>query len=136
MAAPVLTLVNQRTEEAMADRVEVAVTRSARRKGLLGRTTFGDGGAIVLAPCLAVHTMFMRFSIDVVFVDRDGRALRVVPNLAPWRMAMEPFAHAVVELPAGSVLEHEIKVGDRLYLRRHGGDRVRLHARELWERAC
>lgn len=136
MAAVSLALINQRTDVEVADRVEVAVTRSSRRKGLLGRSGLDASGALILAPCLAVHTMFMRFAIDVVFVDSDGCALRMVPNLGPWRIAVEPFAHAVVELPAGSLSQRRVNVGDRLYLRKEDGDRVLLSASDLRERAC
>ncbi len=131
MAAVSLALVNQRTDAAVADRVEVAVTRSSRRKGLLGRTGLDHATAMILAPCAAVHTRFMRFAIDVVFVDSDGRALKTVPNLVPWRIALDPFAHAVVELPAGSLAERPVAVGDRLYLRRDDGGRVLLSAGDL-----
>jgi uncharacterized membrane protein (UPF0127 family) len=68
--------------------------------------------------------MFMRFDIDAVFVDEDGRAVKVVPVMTPWRIAVDPTAHAVVELPAGSLRGHEVKVGDRLYLLEPGGRRV------------
>jgi uncharacterized membrane protein (UPF0127 family) len=136
MAATTLALVNQRTDEALADRVEVAVTRKDRRKGLLGRDGFVMSGALVLAPCLAIHTMFMRFDIDAVFVDDDGRAVKVVENLAPWRIAVQPFAHAVVELPGGSLSRGRVAIGDRLYLVDAGGRRVGLSAHDLKERVC
>ena len=136
MPAGSLVLVNQSTEQAVADRVEVAVTRRARSKGLLGRTSFEVSSALILAPCLAIHTMFLRFAIDVVFVDEDGRALRMVPELGPWRVAVEVFAHAVVQLPAGSLRERHVNVGDRLYLLKESGDRVLLSASDMRERAC
>jgi uncharacterized protein len=135
MGAP-LSLVNQRTDEALAQHVEVAVTRRARRKGLLGREGLGASCALVLAPCAAIHTMFMRFDIDAVFVDDDGRAVKVVRNLVPWRIAANPSAHAVVEFPAGTLRDADVTVGDRLYLRAADGDRVGLSARDLRERVC
>lgn len=135
MAETTLALVNQRTDEALADRVEVAVTRKDRRKGLLGRDGIAVSEALVLAPCLAIHTMFMRFDIDAVFVDDDGRAVKVVENLAPWRIAVQPFAHAVVELPGGS-LSRRVAIGDRLYLVDEAGRRVGLSAADLKERVC
>jgi hypothetical protein len=131
-----LSLVNQRTHAEVATRVEVAVTRRTRRKGLLGRTGLDDSSALILAPCAAVHTMFMRFAIDLVFVDAEGRALRLVSNLAPWRIAVHPFAHAVVELPAGSLSQRPVKPGDRLYLQHGDGHRVLLSVRDLRERVC
>ena len=59
--------------------------------------------------------MFMRFPIDVIFVDGEGRAARIVRNLAPWRIAVALRAHAVIELAAGS-LTRDLRVGDELCL--------------------
>ena len=131
-----LTLMNARTHCAVADEVEVALSRNARRKGLLGRSGLAPFSAMVLAPCAAVHTMFMRFAIDVVFVDADGRALRIVPDLAPWRAAMAPMAHAVIELPAGTLASREVAVGDPLYLVPGGSGRLALCAADLREQLC
>jgi uncharacterized membrane protein (UPF0127 family) len=136
MTAASLSLVNQRTDEALAERVEVAVTRRDRRKGLLGRDEMESSSALILAPCSAIHTMFMHFDIDAVFVDDDGRAVKVVQELAPWRIAVQPFAHAVVELPSGSLRERPVDVGDRLYLVDGSGRRLALSASDLRERLC
>src|SRR5262245_20126355 len=129
-------LVNQRTDEALADHVEVAVTRKDRRKGLLGREAFESSSALIIAPCFSIHTMFMRFDIDAVFVDDDGRAVKVVEGMTPWRIAVQPFAHAVVELPAGSLRERPVDVGDRLYLVDGRGQRVGLSVADLRGRLC
>jgi hypothetical protein len=131
-----MALVNQRTDEALAERIELAVTRSDRRKGLLGRDVFEASSALIIAPCFSIHTMFMRFDIDAVFVDDDGRAVKVVQGMAPWRIAVQPFAHAVVELPAGSLRDRPVDVGDRLYLVNSGGERVELSVSDLRERLC
>ena len=136
MTAPRMALVNQRTDEALADRIELAVTRNDRRKGLLGRNVFETSSALIIAPCFSIHTMFMRFDIDAVFVDDDGRAVKVVQGLGPWRIAVQPFAHAVVELPAGSLRERPVDVGDRLYLVNSSGERVGLSVADLRERVC
>ena len=134
MTAMTLVLVNQRTDEALADRVEVAVTRRDRRKGLLGRSGLEPASALIIAPCFSIHTMFMRFDIDAVFVDEDGRAVKVVRDMTPWRIAVNPTAHAVVELPAGSLRDRQVNVGDRLYLLEPGGRRVGLSVDDL--RGC
>jgi uncharacterized membrane protein (UPF0127 family) len=126
-----LILVNQRTDESLAERIEVAVTRRDRRKGLLGRTDFEASSALIIAPCFSIHTMFMRFDIDAVFVDEDGRAVKVVRDMAPWRVALDPSAHAVVELPAGSLRDRQVNVGDRLYLVEPDGTRVGLCVSDL-----
>ena len=66
-------LMNDRTRRAVAFDVEIAATRSDRRRGLLGRESLGASEGLLLSPCIAVHTAFMRFSIDLVFIDTAGR---------------------------------------------------------------
>ena len=83
--------------------VEVADTYQSRRKGLLGRE--GIDGAIWLRPCRHVHTMGMRFTIDVALIDRDGRVLHV--------QTMPPRRFSAVKLRCHSVLEAEAGVLDR-----------------------
>ncbi len=109
-------LINERTQEPVATAVEIVMTRRERRKGLLGRESMNAGGAMVISPCFAVHTAFMRFSIDVAFVDHTGRAVRIVRDLRPWRMAASARAYAVIEFPAGRLEACGVEVGDRLYL--------------------
>jgi uncharacterized membrane protein (UPF0127 family) len=111
-----LRIVNMRTGETVADTVEVADTRTTRKRGLLGRDGLESGSALVLSPCFAVHTAFMRFAIDVVFVDRDGYVVRAVHNLGPWRMAAAVRAQQVIELPAGELARRGLREGDRVYL--------------------
>lgn len=114
--ASAVGLLNRTTEGAIATRVELALTRRARRRGLLGRGRFDPGAALVLIPCIAVHTAFMRFAIDVVFVNRRGVAIHAVERMQPWRIAVAPGGYAVVELPAGSLARRDVRVGDRVCL--------------------
>jgi uncharacterized membrane protein (UPF0127 family) len=113
-AAGPVTLVHDQTERLVAHTVEVAATRATRRKGLLGRTALDRSSGLLIVPCLSVHTAFMQFPIDVAFIGRDGRVLRAVHNLPPWRIAVCLRAHAVVELAAGVLREKRIHCGDRL----------------------
>ena len=109
---------------------------SDRRKGLLGREVFETSSALIIAPCFSIHTMFMRFDIDAVFVDDDGRAVKVVQGMAPWRIAVQPFAHAVVELPAGSLRDASGRRGRPPVLAGRQGERVGLSVADLRERLC
>ena len=68
-----LTLVDERTGTTVASAVEIADTSATRRRGLLGRDGLDPSAALIIVPCSSVHTFFMRFAIDVVFVDRGGR---------------------------------------------------------------
>ena len=107
---------HDRTGEVIATRVELALSAQARRVGLLGRESLSPAAALVLAPCFAIHTAFMRFPIDVLFVDRFGCALRGIDGLKPWRTAASTQAYAVIEMAAGMLERHGIVAGDRLLL--------------------
>jgi uncharacterized protein len=116
MTAAGVTLTNARSRRLIARDVELALTRRARRQGLLKRPALSPHAALVLAPCFMVHTAFMQFAIDVIFVDRKGHVKHVVHNLAPWRIAACPRAYATIELAAGTLQHHDVAVGDRLCL--------------------
>ena len=110
-----MELINTRTGAAVASAVELADTSAARRRGLLGRGSLPAGHALVITRCNAVHTIGMRFAIDVAFVDSSGRVRKIVENVVPWRMAMSITSTAVIEFAAGS-LKDMLAVGDSVYL--------------------
>jgi len=94
----------------------VADTPRRRMKGLLGRRSLDDGEGLLLRPAGSIHTAFMRFPIDAVFLDASMEVLRVEPNLRPWRIAAQRGAKAVVELPAGTAESRGLAVGLTLEL--------------------
>jgi uncharacterized protein len=87
-----------------------------RMRGLLGRRSLPGGEGLLLRPAPSVHTAFMRFPIDVVFLDRELEVVKVVENLRPWRMASARQARAALELAAGQAATRRLEVGDRLRL--------------------
>jgi uncharacterized protein len=91
---------------------DVASTRAARRKGLLGRDEID--GALVLRPCRQVHTFRMRIPIDVVWCAADGRVLRIA-TLVPGRVSRPVLrAHLVIEAAAGAAARWGLRVGDQV----------------------
>lgn len=72
---------------------------------------------MVIAPCPAVHTCFMRFPIDVVFVSSEGRIVALRPDVKPWRIAIGCGAFAAIELGAGAIASVSLEVGDRIAVR-------------------
>ena len=95
--------------------VDVADSFGARLKGLLGRD--GVEGALLLRPARSVHTLGMRFAIDVAYLDRDLHVLRTC-TMRPWRMGRPvPRAHCVLEAEAGTFGSWELHPGDVLELR-------------------
>jgi uncharacterized protein len=109
-------LINAHTHAVIAKAVELADDRETRNRGLLGRDRLEPGAGLALTPCFAIHTFFMRFPIDVVFLDRYGFVQRVVHRLAPWRLAIVPGARMVIELEAGAAQKQRVREGDNLYL--------------------
>jgi uncharacterized protein len=95
---------------------EVADSAPARMRGLLGRTGMEPDEGLLIRPTNSVHMFFMRFAIDVVFLDGDLVVRKVVESLRPWRMAGCRGARAALELPAGMAGRRGIIVGERLTL--------------------
>jgi uncharacterized protein len=91
----------------------------SRAAGLWSPSIGRGPQALELRPCGAIHTLGMRVPIDVVFVAGDGTVLHAVPRLAPWRIAMLPWAVATWELPPGSCDEHGVRPGARLQVAAH-----------------
>jgi len=85
-----------------------------RMKGLLGRKSLPSGEGLLLRPAGSVHTAFMRFPIDAVFLDDEGCVLRVAADLRPWRAAGCRGARAVLELSSGESERRGVRPGDRL----------------------
>ncbi|NHZ88130.1 DUF192 domain-containing protein [Massilia sp. CCM 8733] len=95
-------------------RIKVARSFGARLAGLLGRRALAPDEALLLAPCSNMHTFFMRFAIDVVFLDSDGLILAIHRGVKPWRVRAMRRAHACLELAGGGALRAGLTVGQRL----------------------
>lgn len=114
-------VVDTTTGARLADRAELAEGFLARAKGLLGREGLGEGEGLILRPCNSVHMFFMRFPIDVVFLDRRGKVVGLSWNLPPGSVSrIFPRAAQAVELPAGTVGRTGTRVGDVVEFRRVG----------------
>jgi uncharacterized protein len=94
-------------------RCVLADTPFSRLRGLMGRKQLGEDQGMLLATW-SIHTSFMRFPIDVVFLDRSFGVLRIIPSLKPWRFAIEWSSHAVLELPARTAERAGLKAGEEL----------------------
>jgi uncharacterized protein len=99
--------------QVVCERCEIADGFFSRARGLLGRKDLPRGGGMLIRPTWSVHTAFMRFAIDVVFLDADLRVLKVAHRLRPWRTAASLHARSALELPAGECERLGISAGDR-----------------------
>jgi uncharacterized membrane protein (UPF0127 family) len=103
-----------RERRVVCERCEVADKALTRMRGLLGRTGLPRGHGLFIEPTWSVHTWFMRFPIDVVFLDRDLTVLKIRKDMGPWRAAARFRARSVLELAAGECDRLHLEVGDRL----------------------
>src|SRR5947208_16767060 len=86
----------------VCERCEIPESAFGRMRGLLGRDGLEPGGGMLIDRAPSVHMFFMRFPIDVLFLDRDRKVVRIVERLRPWRIAGSRRAAAALELPAGA----------------------------------
>lgn len=106
---------NAHTGVLLASDLEIAATRRARRRGLMGRDALAPGSGLWIVPSRGVHTCGMRFAIDVVALDARGVVVDVVTDLRPWRLRLpRPGTFGVLELPAGTVMHSRTRLGQKV----------------------
>jgi uncharacterized protein len=101
----------------LATDLSIAQTHWTRLRGLLGTSAndFRNGRGLWIRPCRGVHTLAMRFPIDVVYLDRSGRVMHVEHDLQPWRFSpVRLQATSVLELPSHTVARTETALGDKI----------------------
>jgi uncharacterized membrane protein (UPF0127 family) len=110
-----MRITNSTKNTILAKKAVIADTLFTRAKGLLGRSALEEGSALILKPCNSVHTFFMRFAIDVLFVDNKNRVIKTLSNLKPFRFSPLYYnAALVIELPTGTIQESATSTGDIL----------------------
>jgi uncharacterized protein len=98
----------------IAKRAEVAGSGAKRSKGLLGRKGLDPGEGMWIVPCEAVHTFFMQFPIDLIYLDRSHRVKKTRTAMPAWRLSACLTAHSILELPAGTIVKTRTQRGDLL----------------------
>ena len=107
--------VNRRTGKELATNVKVADTMFTRMKGLLGKKELPQGEALWIKPCFSVHTFFMKFSIDIIFLNKKNQVVAAVSDLTPNRLTrLYPQSFSVLELTSGTIDAAKTEVGDEL----------------------
>lgn len=106
---------NEGRGRTLAAKARLADRFLSRMVGLLGRSGLPEGEGLVIAPGSSIHTFFMRFAIDVVFVNREGVVLKTAENVKPWRLAFSPRGtRYTIELPVGAIEASQTERGDQL----------------------
>ena len=109
-----MKIANLTRQTELASYAEVAAHSAARNKGLLGRSGLPPGEGLWIVPCESVHTFFMKFPIDLVYLDRNKCVKKVRSSVPAWRLSACLFAHSIIELPAGTIRHTKTAPGDHL----------------------
>lgn len=112
MIAAMARVVNETKGTAVAEDVRIARSVWSRFWGLMGKKELSAGQGLLIDPCSSIHMFFMRFPLDVVFLDREMRAVKVVRGIKPWRMALGGGGKKALELAAGAA--EGVEAGDQL----------------------
>jgi uncharacterized membrane protein (UPF0127 family) len=107
---------NQTRNTVLADSAEVADTSEKRRTGLLKHDHLAPGQGLWIVPCESVHSFFMKFAIDLVYLNREKKVRKVRSRMVPWRLSACLSAHSILELPAGVVEATGTQAGDQLVI--------------------
>lgn len=113
MNKKLVKVVVKATGKVLADRVEIAETWKERSKGLLGRNGLNDGEGMIIRPCSSIHTFFMKFPIDVVFLDKSLKILKISSSMPSWRISGCLLGCTeVIELKAGAMKKAGVSAGE------------------------
>jgi len=107
-------LLNETRGSMLGGRIRRADSLWTRGVGLLGRGSLAAGEGLHIVPCGSVHMFFMRFAIDVVYLDRELRVVKTVEALKPWRISVARGAKSAIELPPGAIAASRTAPGDQL----------------------
>ena len=121
----VVTVTDETRGTVIGDRIEVAETSLTRMVGLLGRRGLNAGEGLWIRPSSGVHTFFMKFSIDVIGLDKDLQVVRLWRRLVPYRVtSVSMKLSSVIELGPGAIDACQVQVGDRLAIASGAGTKV------------
>ena len=108
-----MRVINLTNNAVLADKVKLADTFLSRLVGLLNRKSLENGEALILKPATSIHTFFMRFTIDVIFLDKNGRIIGILPSIRPFRISPIYFkSKLVIELPNDTLKMTKTQLGD------------------------
>jgi len=115
MSTRSVRIINKTRNATLADAAQIAHTFFSRAKGLLGKKGLEEGQGLIITRCSSIHTFFMRFKIDVAFLDKDNKVVALAHNLASARLAGCPLkARLALELPAGILAKTGTQKGDEI----------------------
>ena len=108
-----MKIINETRNKVLAEEAAVANTTFSRMQGLLGKSDLAQGQGLIIKPASSIHTFFMRFTIDAIFVDKHNRVIAIYPDMTSFRLSgLHLNASLVIELPAGVIRATGTQVGN------------------------
>jgi len=112
MSETLYKAINTSTGQILATQVKIASSFRSRSVGLLNRTSLDPQEALLIKPCNSIHTFFMKFPIDVIFLDKQGKVVKIVHNLKAWRLSEAMLTgYMVLELLGGKLQPNDVSFG-------------------------
>lgn len=110
-----MKLINKKNEKILADNIKIANNPFSRMKGLLGKQKLNSGEGLHIMPCNSIHSCFMKFRFDAIFLNKKNEVVAFIENMPAWKFSKIYFsAYSVVELSSGIIKETETNIGDVL----------------------
>jgi hypothetical protein len=114
-----MQLIHQNSGQVVCPEIKLATSILQRFFGLMGKPALPTGQGLWLEPCDSIHSCFMRFCFDAIFLSKEGEIVHLIQGMRPWRMSPILFkSNVVVELPQGSIEQAGLKIGDKLSLKK------------------
>jgi uncharacterized protein len=110
------SLINLRNQFVLANAVDQADTFIKRLKGLMFTNEFPLGNSLHIKPCNSIHTFFMKYEIDILFLDEDQKVIDLQKEMVPGKIKVCKKASSVIELPARTIEKTETKIGDYIQI--------------------
>lgn len=112
-----MKIYNSTQNNLIVDDVKVAENFFTRSIGLLSRNALSENEGLLIKPCCSIHTLFMKFSIDVLFVNKKNEIIALYENVKPWRiLPIHPTSYYVIELASGQISNKKIEKGDLIQI--------------------
>lgn len=110
-----MKIINAKNSKIIAENVKIADNFFSRTKGLLGRNSMDKGEALHIIPCDSIHSYFMKFEFDAIFINKKNQVVHLIEKMPAWHFSKICFsARSIIELPAGVIKETETCIGDLL----------------------
>lgn len=104
-----------KNKKIISGHVDIADTSMKRLVGLLNKKSLSPQASLLITPCSQIHTCFMRFSIDCIFLNHENTVVHIIETMRPWKISKHiSLSHKVLEMPAGTVSRMDISIGDCL----------------------